>query len=361
MSQISHRLIMLKPMRTGVSGYARLQTGAGQLQLQVHARGLKCEAARVFWYLSGGEALELGQVRVNPRGEASLTADMPDSRLAPERMQALLVLSGGIKPESLLIGLCVEQSAGSILDAKNAALALCERLYRDEGKRRRAQEQATAGAEAAHTNKTLAYEAGRMVSDAPPTAPAATARAAGNAQSVVPSPYNTTEASPAASAPLAACANAASVSADSLSAPAASHKSEVPREIFLPAIDAAAYVQSMRREGAPPTEPLVPPPHSPPKADRLRPLKWPRGFERVRAYFEGGVPCALFPLPGWRFVRAAQSGGPEGLWIGYTQLDGRVRQVAYAIRGDTPPPGGKPYRPARGLDGHLYQVLWQQV
>lgn len=36
----------------------------------------------------------------------------------------MLLLSGGAEPVPLMIGLCVQQSAGSLLDAKNAALAL---------------------------------------------------------------------------------------------------------------------------------------------------------------------------------------------------------------------------------------------
>lgn len=81
----------------------------------------------------------------------------------------------------------------------------------------------------------------------------------------------------------------------------------------------------------------------------------------MRPYFERGIPCRLFDLPGWRFVNAAQAGGPDGLWVGIQQVDGRVRRVAYAHRSETPPPGGRPYRPARGTDGHTYQVLWQRV
>ena len=109
-----------------------------------------------------------------------------------------------------------------------------------------------------------------------------------------------------------------------------------------------------------PDFPFAPAPKAPP-ADRLRPLLWPRGFEALRPYFERGIPCRLFDLPGWRFVNAAQAGGPDGLWVGIQQVDGRVRRVAYAHRSETPPPGGRPYRPARGTDGHTYQVLWQRV
>ena len=104
-----------------------------------------------------------------------------------------------------------------------------------------------------------------------------------------------------------------------------------------------------------------PPPRRQPPADRLRPLRWPRGFEALRPYFAKGVPCRLLDLPGWRFVNAAQAGGPDGLWVGICQIDGRVRRIAYAHRAETPPPGGGAYRPMRGMDGHIYQVLLQQV
>ena len=80
-----------------------------------------------------------------------------------------------------------------------------------------------------------------------------------------------------------------------------------------------------------------------------------------RPYFEKALPTALFDMPGWRFVYAAHAGGPNGLWVGIQQLDGRVCGVAYAHRGDTPPVSGKGYRPARGTDGQMYQVLWQKV
>ena len=69
-----------------------------------------------------------------------------------------------------------------------------------------------------------------------------------------------------------------------------------------------------------PDFPFAPTPKAPP-ADRLRPLLWPRGFEALRPYFEKGIPCRLFDLPGWRFVNAAQAGGPDGLWaVSYTHL-----------------------------------------
>ncbi|MEG0493754.1 MAG: hypothetical protein RR696_11180, partial [Clostridia bacterium] len=130
MSDISQRLIMLKPMQNGVSGYARLESRSGQTQLQINARGLRTAALRAFWYSGGGEVRELGTAHVNPRGEAAITAEAPRAVFAPERLQALLLVAGGDEPSPQMIGLCVQQSAGSLMDAKNAILALCEKLSR---------------------------------------------------------------------------------------------------------------------------------------------------------------------------------------------------------------------------------------
>lgn len=130
MPDFRQRLILFKPMRPGVSGYARLQSERGALLAQLNARGLEAESVQAYWYGAGGEARLMGATRVNAHGEASLTAELPGDALAPERLQAVLLLSGGAEPVPLMIGLCVQQSAGSLLDAKNAALALCERLAR---------------------------------------------------------------------------------------------------------------------------------------------------------------------------------------------------------------------------------------
>ena len=132
MPEFRQQLILLKPMHPGVSGYARLQSERGRLLAQLNARGLDVDGVQAYWYGAGGEARLMGQVRVNAHGEASLTAELPTDALAPERLQALLLLSDGAEPAPLMIGLCVRQSAGSLLDAKNAALALCERLARSQ-------------------------------------------------------------------------------------------------------------------------------------------------------------------------------------------------------------------------------------
>ncbi|MEG2950914.1 MAG: hypothetical protein RR946_09485, partial [Clostridia bacterium] len=157
MSDISQRLIMLKPMQNGVSGYARLESRGGQTQLQINARGLRTAALRAFWYSGGGELRELGNVRVNPRGEAAITAEAPRSVFAPERLQALLLVSDGDEPSPQMIGLCVQQSAGSLMDAKNAILALCEKLSRGAREQKlalcEAEKKAEAARQAAHLHE----------------------------------------------------------------------------------------------------------------------------------------------------------------------------------------------------------------
>ena len=401
MPDFRQQLILFKPMRPGVSGYARLQSERGALLAQVNARGLDVDGVRAYWYGAGGEARLMGEARVNAHGEASLTAELPMDALAPERLQAVLLLSGGANPAPLMIGLCVRQSAGSLLDAKNAALALCERLARAQ------QAQSVSG-----------------TPDRPPSDSGAQPSAGPAAEPAPP---------PVRPAPQPQYA---------LVRRPKKQERELPREIFLPAIDPLPYVDAARRAmgeapgcggpqaaaqakeaeygeepACPPQpagrepmaatpdqearsaeqgpvsmpcvpegksaradstaqtgcektedaaeEPELPPEFSPvpqtPPADRLRPLVWPRGFEALRTYFVKGLPCRLFDLPGWRFVNAAQAGGPDGLWVGMQQVDGRVCRVAYAHRSETPPPGERPYRPARGTDGHTYQVLWQRV
>ena len=284
---LSRRTMILKPMQPALSGYARLQTDNAGTLLQLHARGLEeSQPVRLYWYLSGQRAQEIARGEANAHGEVSIEADVPKSPSSGP-LEALILITAGEDPKPLLIGLCAQQSAGSLMDAKNAALALCERL------------------------NAPASPAARPVQADPPA-----------------------ETVQAQSHPL-------------------------PREVFLPAIDPAPYQQA---SAPPPEEPMLPPPkHTSPPADRLRPLVWPRGFESLKPYFEKALPTALFDMPGWRFVYAAHAGGPNGLWVGIQQLDGRVCGVAYAHRGDTPPVSGQGYRPARGTDGQMYQVLWQKV
>lgn len=130
----AHQLIMLKPMQTGLSGYARFQTERGRALVQINLRGIACGGIRAFWYAAGGLVRELGTAPVNPRSEAALTAELPWDQYAPDRLQALLLVEDGPAPRPLMIGLCARQSAGSLLDAKNASLSLCERIKRENSR-----------------------------------------------------------------------------------------------------------------------------------------------------------------------------------------------------------------------------------
>jgi len=123
---LSRRTILLKPMQPAVSGYARLQTDDGRTLVQLHARGLEPgQKVRLYWYLNGQHAQEIAQAAVNAHGEVSAEHEAGEP---PERLQALILISSGDAPKPLLIGLCRDQSSAGLLDAKNAALALCERL-----------------------------------------------------------------------------------------------------------------------------------------------------------------------------------------------------------------------------------------
>lgn len=393
MPDFRQRLILFKPMRPGVSGYARLQSERGALLAQLNARGLDVDGVQAYWYGAGGEARLMGAARVNAHGEASLTAELPQDALAPERLQAVLLLSGGAEPAPLMIGLCVQQSAGSLLDAKNAALALCERLARAQ--QARSTPKMPVQATCAHVSQTAAPVETPQVRSVPRSEPMkppkkrerelpreiflpaidplpyvdAARRAMGEetlergAQQVMGPPEDgNTVCLPQAASIEAVDKKPESEAARTQQMPACVPISTLEKQSIH--ANMAAYSGGVFKEEHEEKEAFLtegaPVPKTPP-ADRLRPLMWPRGFEALRIYFEKGIPCRLFDLPGWRFVKAAQAGGPDGLWVGIEPVDGRVRRVAYAHRSETPPPGGRPYRPARGTDGHIYQVLWQRI
>jgi len=288
---LSRQTLLLKPMQTAARGFARVQTENGRALVQLHARGLEGGVVRVFGYLDGHAARELGSVSVNPNGEASLEAE------APANLQGLIVIGAPATP--LLIALCGKQDAGGLLDVKNAALALCEKL--DPSR-------------AAPSRPIKPVSQALPISQALPVSPATPERAA---------------------PPLSR---------------AAPHPAPLPREIFLPALDPAPYVPA----GEPPAASAAP--HArreSPAADRLRPLAWPRGFATLKAYFATRKPVAVLPWPGWRFVSAA-----SGLWLGVQVWDGQARRVAYVYSGPTPS-DARGCRDATGTDGRTYHVLVQ--
>ena len=271
---LSRRTILLKPMRAAASGYARLQTENGRVLVQLHARGVEEGEKRLFACMRGQAARELAAGIVNANGEISLEGEAPETPLS----LALVSADGPV-----LIGLCGSQDAGTLLEAKNAALAIAQRLKKPSAKPKPA------------------------VKPKPALKP---------------------------------------------------RPAELPREIFLPAIDPAPYqAAAVRSEPAPEPPPMLPPPRpSGPKADRLRPVRWPSGFETLQDAFGRCKPVRLFDAPGWRFVQAA-----EGLWIGRLVQDGRVIRLAYACCGHTPPPVNGRFHPVKGTDGQWYQVMWQAI
>lgn len=270
---LTRRTILLKPMRAAASGYARLQSENGRVYVQLHARGLEEGEKRLFATLHGKAAAELASGRVNANGEFSLEGELEE----PPKSLLLLGTEGAV-----LIGLCEKQDAGALMEARNAALALADRLSRPSRPR-----------------------------PEPPPAPLPRKRFA---------------------------------------------LPELPREIFLPAIDPAPYQEAAaRHQPTPKPAPMLPPPRpAGPAADRLKPLRWPAGFETLADFFSRAMPVALFDAAGWRFVQAA-----DGLWIGRLARDGRVIRLAYACRGRTPPPVNGRFHPVKGLDGEWYQVMWQ--
>ncbi|MBE5815397.1 MAG: hypothetical protein E7320_09380 [Clostridiales bacterium] len=157
---VYHQLIMLRPMQAGVGGYARVQGETGRQLVQINLRGLRGGGIRAFWYAGEGLVRELGASPANARGEAALYTDLPVDAIAPRRLTALLITNGEAVPRPLAIGLCTSQSAGSLMDARNALLALCERLGRaaeaSAGQEREKNAGAAAGAALAAAAEGLA-------------------------------------------------------------------------------------------------------------------------------------------------------------------------------------------------------------
>ena len=360
---MDHRFVMLKPMKPGVSGFARIQPEAGGALMQLHARGLGTAGIRAFWYHGGGEMRELGGARVNPLGEASLTALLPAGAAAPERLCALLVISAGSAPAPLLCGLCAQQSAGSLTDAKNALLALCERIRRAEVARAQPPEREKAPLVSAPPQAT------RL--NAPTNAFAARKARKPRAveasreiflPAIDPSPY--VLAREPEEPPSELREGAPSVAADNSEAPPAPRDAaqgeSSPAGKNKPYADALAtaqapFAQAKSQSGAK-TELAKPNDETAPSVLRLPKLRWVEALAPLQEHFDRLLPVAVLDLPGWRFVEIR-----KGLFVGRLARDGCVGCVAYALRADAPPADGKPYQPLRGLSGEVYQVLWQRV
>lgn len=396
---VTHQMMMLRPMQAGLSGYARLQGEPGRQLIQINLRGMQSGEMRVFWYAGEGLVREVGRSLANPRGEATLSAEVPADAAAPRRLMALLITDGGDRPRPMAIGLCTAQSAGSLMDAKNALLALCDKLSRMDKQKAAATAKHAASADTAvnaerqsrdcqtnrQTKQTETSAAGgipaRQTEVADSESPSEKIL---TPKTVIPPPTNKQEKH------------------------AGIHSSAIlPREVFLPAIEAKSRPERRRfhRKEAEcqqpgdsagvimspvtdqpatssqppcaasgslhvvttrsiPDSPAVPkreqlpaakPVHQPIRlpADRLPTLQWPVPFQSLAIYFEQNLPFRLMNWPGWRFVSIPES----RLWIGYRQQDGRVRQVAYALPADAPTPEGQPFRPARAVSGEEIQLL----
>ena len=70
-----------------------------------------------------------------------------------------------------------------------------------------------------------------------------------------------------------------------------------------------------------------------PWLDALMPLYWPESLRELKLYFDLLTPCAPFPAPGWRFVKAPLPHGGPGpfCYVGVTAQGNWITQAAYAL------------------------------
>ena len=238
---VTHQMMMLRPMHAGLSGYARLQGEPGRQLMQINLRGLSGGEMRVFWYAGEGLVREVGRCAANPRGEAALSAEVPADTAAPRRLMALLITDGGDRPKPLAIGLCTAQSAGSLMDAKNALLALCDKLGREASC-----QQVKSGQDAASVDQDTGavHSAGR--------ASEASAKEKRGKASVPAREHSTPAKKPdnsvAIDSPAASQATRQAKAHTHQYAPA----DDLPREVFLPAIEARRRPERRRyrRDGS---------------------------------------------------------------------------------------------------------------
>lgn len=114
------------------------------------------------------------------------------------------------------------------------------------------------------------------------------------------------------------------------------------------------------QEEEPPTQYRAPSANAP--VDALPELVWPAAAAQLKPYFDRLPPVRLFEDPGWRQVKAQESG--MTCCFGYRAADDRVCEVLYGVRargGLTPPKGLQGYRYERAADGGGYWVLRQRV
>lgn len=406
---VFHQMMMLRPMQAGISGYARLQGEADRQLVQIHLRGLRGGSIRAFWYAGDGLARELGSSPANQKGEAGLYTELAADAVAPRRLAALLITDGGEKPRPLAIGLCTAQSAGSLMDARNALLALCDRLGREGSKQTRTQQP---DSEPTGTNDCAPEkparqrkdsEAARKPSERKEGDPHSHAgkeeqrigrlRQADKASSAG-AEDGSAEGKPCAAIRYSSPASGTVRQHDrpGMGRMGTGNAGEMPREVFLPAIDVQRERRRSRREeesatavptdglpaekaiaakakpagtpairaGTPDTGAAPPLSRTQRKrlaqaADRLPPLHWPEPFTQVAEYFDRLLPVGLPGWPGWRFVEVRP--GAAGLWIGMQHKQDRVERIAYVLPENAPVPPGRPFRRIRTADGGVLQVL----
>lgn len=373
--------IMLRPLATGVTGFARLETDKSGLVFQLTGKNLHPHAkgVRVFLYAGEGAVQELGRAKVNAQGQVTLLAEVAarQSGFLPTRLQAVLVVTDDVKPGPLFIGLCVPQSAGSLLDAKNALLALCAKLGESAlEKAEWVQQEPPQGSKQPAQAKSAALE----------SAPPAKDRQEGHDRGDQPPPRRSDKTGPSAGAATARFA---------LRTSTAIPRDNPPKEVFLSAVDPSIYVEAdvyasrppkgrpgtaakigdrpgaeppavgtaLQAEEESPESALTPKTPGAAPVDRLRPLRWPIRWQQLAHYFEQYPPFAPFDLPGWRFVRVPMARGGS-FAVGRLCQEDRVQRVAYAVpgqRNQPPPKEFARYRWHPGRDGQGYWVLWQQV
>ncbi|MBR4067972.1 MAG: hypothetical protein IKK08_05010 [Clostridia bacterium] len=379
---VFHQMMMLRPMQAGISGYARLQGEARRQLVQIHLRGLKGGSIRAFWYAGDGLVRELGQTPANPKGEAGLYTELDTDAVAPRRLAALLITDGESRPRPLAIGLCTAQSAGSIMDAKNALLALCDRLGREAEKQLSPSpsgKEADPTPQRADRPKNGGSARQQPVKEEEPVRCAAVQETGGSP----PAAPDVQQNNGACPEPLPDAGGGRATPQKKRICPCRTDK--MPREVFLPAIDVHRERRRSRREqeaGPAPAKPAIPreivaPPHvcrpaagtcgtvSPeprprresvtPAADGLPTLFWPAPFAGLAEHFDRLPPIGVLPWPGWRFVEVGTGG--ESLWIGIQRLGDRVERVAYALPASAPVPPGRPFRRMTAADGSQLQVL----
>lgn len=321
---VTHQMMMLRPMQAGLSGYARLQGEAGRQLVQINLRGLPDGEMRVFWYAGEGLVREVGRNCANPRGEVTLSAEIPMEAAAPRRLMALLITDGGPRPRPLAIGLCTAQSAGSLMDAKNALLALCDKLARQEeeqgqkdaanasaakvgvGRNNRMPEQAGTAAQAGNPGRADDPSANHAVfSD---TACTAASPAASDAASIPAStPPDASPADPGEASRVQSDGKKG-MSGACIARTAARQWSKVAgvsREVFLPAIEARSRPERrrFRREAEKPEdETHMPAAQRPEAEDVVSPRGLPSAQETATAsgqaaFHEADSQAVLHPVP----------------------------------------------------------------